>query len=60
MVFADERFLMNVSLVAGMCPHSQWEKVAKGYWTRSMSPFDHKILDIRTVVSHRKVLRFLS
>ncbi|KOM39483.1 hypothetical protein LR48_Vigan03g286500 [Vigna angularis] len=31
-----------------MCPHSQWEKVAKGYGTRSMFPFDHKILDIRT------------
>ncbi|CAJ1929248.1 unnamed protein product [Sphenostylis stenocarpa] len=41
-------FHRNVSLVAGMCPHSQWEKVAKGSWTRSMSPFDQKILDIRT------------
>lgn len=41
----------NVSLVAGMCSHSQWEKVAKGSWTRSMSPFDHKILDIRTAGS---------
>jgi len=41
----------NVSLVAGMCSHSQWEKVAKGAWTRSVSPFDHKILDIRTAGS---------
>ncbi|XP_014521495.1 uncharacterized protein LOC106778096 isoform X1 [Vigna radiata var. radiata] len=44
-------FHRNVSLVAGMCSHSQWEKVAKGSWTRSMSPFDHKILDIRTAGS---------
>ncbi|ESW28697.1 hypothetical protein PHAVU_002G010100 [Phaseolus vulgaris] len=44
-------FHRNVSLVAGMCSHGQWEKVAKGSWTRSMSPFDHKILDIRTAGS---------
>lgn len=31
-----------------MCPQSQWEKVAKGSWAQSMSPFDHKLLDIRT------------
>ncbi|KAH1163919.1 hypothetical protein GLYMA_01G194800v4 [Glycine max] len=34
-----------------MCPHGQWEKVTKGSWARSMSPFDHKILDIRTTGS---------
>lgn len=34
-----------------MCPQGQWEKVAKGSWVRSMSPFDHKLLDIRTVGS---------
>ncbi|RDX95073.1 hypothetical protein CR513_22451, partial [Mucuna pruriens] len=44
-------FHRNASLVAGMCPHGQWEKVAKGSWARSMSPFDHKILDIRTAGS---------
>ncbi|KAH1163920.1 hypothetical protein AAZX31_01G181700 [Glycine max] len=44
-------FHRNVSLVAGMCPHGQWEKVTKGSWARSMSPFDHKILDIRTTGS---------
>ncbi|XP_020230410.1 uncharacterized protein LOC109811161 isoform X2 [Cajanus cajan] len=44
-------FHRNVSLVVGMCPHGQWEKVAKGSWARSMSPFDHKILDIRTAGS---------
>lgn len=32
----------------GMCPQGQWEKVAKGSWARPMSPFDHKLLDIRT------------
>ena len=41
----------NVSLGAGMCPQGQWEKVVKGSWVRSMSPFDHRILDIRTAGS---------
>lgn len=40
-----------MSLVAGMCPHGQWEKVTKGSWARSMSLFDHKILDVRTAGS---------
>ncbi|CAL2267459.1 unnamed protein product [Prunus armeniaca] len=34
-----------------MCPHSQWEKVAKGSWSGSMSPFEDKLLDIRTAGS---------
>ncbi|KAJ0098080.1 hypothetical protein Patl1_28500 [Pistacia atlantica] len=37
----------NASLGVGMCPHGRWEKVSKGSWFKSMSPFDHKILDIR-------------
>ncbi|BFG35781.1 hypothetical protein CerSpe_220550 [Prunus speciosa] len=41
----------NTSLGIGMCPHSQWEKVAKGSWSGSMSPFEHKLLDIRTAGS---------
>lgn len=40
----------NLSLGIGMCPQSQWEKV-KGSWVKSMSPFDHKVLDIRTASS---------
>ncbi|KAJ1414551.1 NEMP family [Sesbania bispinosa] len=44
-------FHRNASLAVGMCPQGQWEKVAKGSWARSMSPFDHKILDIRTAGS---------
>ncbi|KAK4584899.1 hypothetical protein RGQ29_022533 [Quercus rubra] len=44
-------FHRNVSLGAGMCPQGQWEKVVKGSWVRSMSPFDHRILDIRTAGS---------
>ncbi|KAH1157611.1 hypothetical protein GYH30_030038 [Glycine max] len=44
-------FHRNVSLVAGMCRHGQWEKVTKGSWARSMSLFDHKILDVRTAGS---------
>ncbi|PQQ12445.1 nuclear envelope integral membrane protein 1 isoform X1 [Prunus yedoensis var. nudiflora] len=41
----------NTSLGIGMCPHSQWEKVAKGSWSGSMSPFELKLLDIRTAGS---------
>ncbi|XP_031272942.1 uncharacterized protein LOC116131431 isoform X2 [Pistacia vera] len=40
-------FHRNASLGVGMCPHGRWEKVSKGSWFKSMSPFDHKILDIR-------------
>lgn len=32
-----------------MCPEGQWEKLTKGSWVRSMSPFDHKLLDVRIV-----------
>ncbi|GMP31237.1 hypothetical protein CsSME_00005537 [Camellia sinensis var. sinensis] len=28
-----------------MCPQGQWEKLVEGSWVRSMSPFDHKLLD---------------
>ncbi|KAL2348302.1 hypothetical protein Fmac_002302 [Flemingia macrophylla] len=48
-------FHRNASLVVGMCPQGQWEKVAKGSWARSMSPFDHKILDIRTAGSSLEI-----
>ncbi|GMY11923.1 nuclear envelope integral membrane protein 1 isoform X3 [Fagus crenata] len=44
-------FHRNASLGIGMCPQGQWEKVIKGSWVRSMSPFDHRLLDIRTVGS---------
>ncbi|KAI3423176.1 uncharacterized protein J3R85_011306 [Psidium guajava] len=40
-------FHRNLSLGMCMCPQNQWEKVGKGSWFRSMSPFDHKLLDIR-------------
>ncbi|KAF7809935.1 nuclear envelope integral membrane protein 1 isoform X1 [Senna tora] len=41
-------FHRNVSIGVGMCSQGQWEKVTKGTWARAMSPFDHKLLDIRT------------
>lgn len=44
-------FHRNASLATGMCPQGQWEKVAKGSWVQPMSPFDHKLLDIRTAGS---------
>ncbi|KAF8365071.1 hypothetical protein HHK36_032926 [Tetracentron sinense] len=40
-------FHRNTSLAIGMCPQGQWEKLAKGSWVRSTSPYDHKLLDIR-------------
>ncbi|EEF37112.1 conserved hypothetical protein [Ricinus communis] len=40
-------FHRNASLATGMCPQGKWEKVDKGPWVRAMSPFDHKILDVR-------------
>ncbi|XP_059459169.1 uncharacterized protein LOC132188664 isoform X2 [Corylus avellana] len=44
-------FHSNTSLRTGMCPLGQWEKVTKGSWVRSMSPFDNRILDLRTTGS---------
>ncbi|XP_076940922.1 uncharacterized protein LOC143610286 [Bidens hawaiensis] len=39
----------NASLAVGMCPEGLWEKLTNGSWVKSMSPFDHKLLDIRSV-----------
>lgn len=36
----------NASLGVGMCPQSLWGKISEDSWTRTMSPFDHKLLDI--------------
>ncbi|KAL6498195.1 hypothetical protein OROGR_028592 [Orobanche gracilis] len=44
-------FHRNVSLGVGMCPQAQWERLTKGLWMKAMSPFDHKILDIRVGAS---------
>ncbi|KAI3861096.1 hypothetical protein MKX03_021934 [Papaver bracteatum] len=40
-------FHSNTSLGVGMCNRSHWEKLVKGVWIRSMSPYDNKLLDIR-------------
>ncbi|KAF6136868.1 hypothetical protein GIB67_018907 [Kingdonia uniflora] len=40
-------FHRNMSLGLGMCPQWQWEKLIKGSWVRSMSPYDNMVLDIR-------------
>ncbi|KAL9270929.1 hypothetical protein AKJ16_DCAP25668, partial [Drosera capensis] len=42
-------FHRNFSVAVGMCPQGQWEKLSKGSWDHTMSPFDHKILDVRAV-----------
>lgn len=36
----------NASLGVGMCPQGPWGKISKDAWARTMSPFDHKVLDI--------------
>ncbi|KAI3953310.1 hypothetical protein MKX01_042305 [Papaver californicum] len=43
----DVCFHRNTSLRVGMCNRSHWEKLVKGVWIRSMSPYDSKLLDIR-------------
>ncbi|CAA2979314.1 uncharacterized protein LOC111367259 isoform X1 [Olea europaea subsp. europaea] len=40
-------FHSNLSLGIGMCPQGQWERLTEGLWVGSMSPFGHKLLDIR-------------
>lgn len=40
-----------------MCPPDQWERLTKGLWTKAMSPFDHKILDIRMAASRSEILQ---
>jgi hypothetical protein len=37
----------NASVEIGMCPASRWQKLSKNNWGQSISPFDHRILDIR-------------
>ncbi|KAL1195035.1 hypothetical protein V5N11_031127 [Cardamine amara subsp. amara] len=45
----DVCFHRNSSRAIGMCPHGQWKKMSKGEsWVGIMSPFDYKIVDIRT------------
>ncbi|KAL8117806.1 uncharacterized protein LOC141723438 isoform X2 [Apium graveolens] len=39
-------FHRNASLGVGMCPQGPWGKISKDSWARTMSPFDHKLLDI--------------
>ncbi|OAY73461.1 hypothetical protein ACMD2_23961 [Ananas comosus] len=40
-------FHRNASIGIGMCPASQWQKLSKSSWVQSMSPYEHRILDIR-------------
>ncbi|KAK1363702.1 Nuclear envelope integral membrane protein 1 [Heracleum sosnowskyi] len=39
-------FHRNASLGVGMCPQGPWGKISKDSWARTMSPFDHKLLDL--------------
>ncbi|KAK9012890.1 hypothetical protein V6N11_040920 [Hibiscus sabdariffa] len=49
-------FHRNASLGIGMCPQGKWEKVSNGLWAKPMSPFDHKLLDIRMTSSSTQTL----
>ncbi|EOA15809.1 hypothetical protein CARUB_v10007344mg [Capsella rubella] len=49
-------FHRDLSLAIGMCPYNQWEKVSNGSWTQTMSPFDKKILSVRTIGSSKVTL----
>ncbi|KAJ8430285.1 hypothetical protein Cgig2_024717 [Carnegiea gigantea] len=49
-------FHRNFSLGIGMCPQNQWQKLPKDSWAQKMSPFDHKLLDIRMASSLRETL----
>lgn len=53
----DICFHRNASLEIGMCPQDQWERLSKGLWIKSMSPFDHKVLDIRMGASYSENLQ---
>ncbi|XP_078155185.1 transmembrane protein (DUF2215) [Carex rostrata] len=37
----------NASIEVGMCPASRWQKLSKSSWVQSISPYEHRILDIR-------------
>ncbi|KAJ0241989.1 hypothetical protein HA466_0213270 [Hirschfeldia incana] len=52
----DVCFHRNLSRAIGMCPPSRWEKVSKGSWVQTMSPFDHKVLDVRSISSAKVTL----
>ncbi|KAK9164305.1 hypothetical protein Syun_005207 [Stephania yunnanensis] len=43
----DACFHGNSSLGLCMCPQGKWERLSKGPWVRSMSPYDDRVLDIR-------------
>ncbi|KAL0677332.1 hypothetical protein Bca4012_005313 [Brassica carinata] len=52
----DVCFHRNLSRAIGMCPPSRWEKVSKGSWVQTMSPFDHKVIDVRSISSAKVTL----
>ncbi|KAJ6367327.1 hypothetical protein OIU77_003643 [Salix suchowensis] len=50
-------FHRNASRAIGMCPQGEWEKVDKGgSWARAMSPYAHKLVDIRMAGSSPETL----
>lgn len=52
----DSLICRNLSRAIGMCPPSRWEKVSKGSWVQTMSPFDHKVIDVRSISSAKVTL----
>ncbi|KZV57023.1 hypothetical protein F511_08181 [Dorcoceras hygrometricum] len=50
-------FHRNLSLGIAMCPLDKWERFTEGLWIKSMSPFDHKLLDIRMEGSYSETVQ---
>ncbi|PIA29393.1 hypothetical protein AQUCO_06000041v1 [Aquilegia coerulea] len=46
----------NVSLGIGLCPQRHWEKLVQGSWVHSMSPYDTKLLDVRSPGSSLEII----
>ncbi|KAL1210331.1 hypothetical protein V5N11_006665 [Cardamine amara subsp. amara] len=47
----------NLSLAIGMCPQDQWEKISNGSWIKTMSLFDHRIIDIKIASASKITLQ---
>ncbi|KAJ3673156.1 hypothetical protein LUZ60_006530 [Juncus effusus] len=49
-------FHRNASIGIGMCQASQWQKLSKNSWIHSVSPYEHRILDIRMPVDPSRTI----
>ncbi|KAL1210305.1 hypothetical protein V5N11_006642 [Cardamine amara subsp. amara] len=47
----------NLSLAIGMCPQDRWEKISNVSWIKTMSLFDHRIIDVRIASESNIILK---